>query len=99
MNDGDDPASSREIHYNLGMLSEHVKEVHRARPFRPFTLRLTDGRAVHVPHPEVLAFLGAGRTIAVSYPKTDHFELIDLLLVNSVEVGKPASSSRRRRAG
>jgi len=78
---------------------EQVKAVHKARPFRPFTLRLTDGRAVHVAHPEVLAFLGAGRTIAVSYPKTDHFELIDLLLVNSVEVGKPQGGERKRRAG
>jgi hypothetical protein len=81
------------------MISEHVKEIHSARPFRPFTLRLADGRGVHIAHPEVLAFLGAGRTIAVSYPKTDHFELIDLLLVNSVEVGKPVNGSRRRRAG
>lgn len=81
------------------MVSEHVKEIHQARPFRPFTLRLADGRGVHVAHPEVLAFLGAGRTIAVSYPKTDHFELIDLLLVNSVEVGKPVSGSTKRRAG
>ncbi len=80
------------------MISEHVNEVHQARPFRPFTLRLADGRGVHVAHPEVLAFLGAGRTIAVSDPKTDHFELIDLLLVNSVQVGKPlrGPASKRR---
>jgi hypothetical protein len=74
-----------------------LRDVHRARPFRPFILRLADGRSIRVDHPELMAFLGAGRTIAVSYPESDHFELIDLLLVNSVEVGRPRRGDQGRR--
>lgn len=74
----------------------HLLSVIKAEPYRPFVLHLSSGRVMKIDHPENVAFLGNGSNIAVSYPKTDHFEIIPLLLVASVEVGRPAP--RRRSA-
>ncbi|MEX2219993.1 MAG: hypothetical protein WD749_14670 [Phycisphaerales bacterium] len=80
------------------MTIESLREVVRSDPFRPFTLRLADGRSIHVHNPDNVAFLGSGRTLFVAHPRSDRFELVDLLLINSVEVGGNGAS-RRRRAG
>lgn len=79
---------------------KHLKQLYEARPFRPFTMCLADGRKRHVPHPELMAFLGNGRTVFWADGKSDAFELIDLILIVSAEVG-PSSHGRseRRRAG
>ncbi len=79
---------------------KHLKELHAARPFRPFTMHHADGRSRAVPHPELMAFLGNGRTVFWSDAHSDGFELIDLILIIAVEVGASESrNGRRRRAG
>jgi hypothetical protein len=75
-----------------------LKEVIDAEPFRPFTLRLADGRSVQVENPHMVAFLGTGRTLFVAHPKSDPFELINLLLINSVIVGNGKNPEQRRRS-
>lgn len=74
----------------------HLLTVLKAEPFRPSVLHLSSGRDVRVDHPENVAFLGNGSNIAVSYPRTDDFEIAPLLFVASVEIGRP--SQRRRSA-
>ena len=65
---------------------EQLKQVHQARPFRPFSLHLADGRTIQVRHPEFLAQSPGGRIVNVA--TGDHsFEWIDLLLVTSIEIG------------
>lgn len=64
---------------------EHLRKVHQARPFRPFTLHIADGRAITVPHPEFLAQFPTGRAVIVTQANDD-YEVIDLLLVSSIEV-------------
>ena len=80
------------------MTNEQLKIAHEARPFRPFRLHLADGRAFAVDHPEFLAQTPAGRTVIVTMPD-ERFEVIDLLLVTSLEVlnGKDGRRARRRR--
>jgi len=65
---------------------EQLREVHQARPFRPFTLHIADGREITVPHPEFLAQFPTGRAVIVTQPNDD-YDVIDLLLVFSIEVG------------
>ena len=48
------------------MTVKELREVHQARPFQPFTLELTDGQKVDVPHPEFLMFSRRGRTVVVA---------------------------------
>ncbi len=81
------------------MTIQALTEVIDADPFRAFTLRLADGRAIRVANPHSVAFLGSGRTLFVAHDKQDKFELIDLLLINSVEVStSPGSAGKRRRS-
>lgn len=75
-----------------------MKQVLDADPFRPFTLRLADGRALRVLNPHNVAFLGNGRTLFVAHHKSEQFELIDLLLVNSIVVGNSQTPRRRKSA-
>ena len=65
------------------MTIEFFERAHKAHPFRPFSLRLADGRSIPVPHPEFLAFNGRSRTAIVT-DEGDGFEVVDLLLVISL---------------
>jgi len=79
------------------MTVEQLREMSGARPFRAFRLHLADGRALDVDHPEFLMPSRSGRTIVVSKPN-DTFEIVDLLLVTSLELlnGQSRGSRRRR---
>ncbi len=76
------------------MQMKELQAVYRHQPFRPFVMHLADGRKVRVAHPEFMAVSPAGRS-AVVYDKTGGFEVIDLLLVTSIEVRNGASRSRK----
>jgi hypothetical protein len=65
------------------MTVETLDKAYRANPFRPFTLRLADGRSLPVPHPEFLAYNPKGR-IAIVIDDNDAAEFVDLLLVVSL---------------
>ncbi|MCH2135424.1 MAG: hypothetical protein MK101_02455 [Phycisphaerales bacterium] len=53
-------------------------------PFRPFLLRLTDGRAISVPHPEFLSVSPTGRTCVVW--KTDGTQhILSVSLITSID--------------
>jgi hypothetical protein len=67
------------------MTIEQLRNVHRAQPFRPFTIHLADGRNLLVPHPDFLSHSPTGRTIIVYHPD-DAFSIIDLLLVTELEI-------------
>lgn len=66
------------------MTIEQLKQMHEARPFQPFRIHLADGRHLDVRHSEFLARSPSGRTIML-YKADDSFEIVDLLLVTSLE--------------
>ncbi|MFO0896447.1 MAG: hypothetical protein U0836_03360 [Pirellulales bacterium] len=78
------------------MTSEQIRGLHQAKPFEPFTLNLADGRAIDVPHPELLLQTQGGRTIFVN-THDEIVEIIDLLLVTSVSRGAAPTGRKRRR--
>lgn len=80
------------------MTTEGLRAYHLARPFRPFTLHLADGRSFRVEHPEFLAVTGGGRTIIVTFPRSERVEMIDLLMVTSISTGEGKGRNRRRAA-
>ena len=61
----------------------------QARPFRRFSLRLTDGSLVAVPHPEFILLTQGGRTAVVNTEGED-FRILDLSLVTAIEVESPS---------
>ena len=80
------------------MTIEQLRQMHQARPFTPFRVHVADGRHLDVGHPEFLAHIPTGRTIMIARPD-ESFEVIDLLLVTSLEPidGKPRSRRQRRK--
>lgn len=78
------------------MTIQQLRKVYEARPFVPFTLHLAGGRSVHVRSPEFMHVAPkAERTFAVY--DDESYDVIDLLLVDSIEVGNGRSHSRRGR--
>jgi hypothetical protein len=71
----------------------HLRDMVKARPFKPFRLHIGGGRALDAPHPDFVAIHPAGRVVIVFRSK-DQFEIVDPLLVTSIEVG---NGTRRRK--
>jgi hypothetical protein len=71
-----------------------IKELYDARPFRPFNIRLADGRKIPVRHREFVAISPSGRTMIVYQPDDSH-DIIDILLITSLEVRNGRHSSSR----
>ena len=73
------------------MTTEQLQTAHRASPFRPFSIRLADGRSFVVQHPDFLSRSPSGRTVIVHKPD-DSYSVLDLLLVTELEF--PPSEKR-----
>jgi hypothetical protein len=69
------------------MTIERIRELHSAKPFRPFILHLADGREIQVRHQEFMAMGPGGRTIVI-FHQDDSLNIVDLLLVTDVEIGR-----------
>jgi len=69
----------------MHMTVEQLKNVHRAQPFRPFTIHMGDGRSFYVKHPDYISRSPSGRTIIV-HGDDDSFSILDMLLVTELEV-------------
>jgi hypothetical protein len=72
-----------------------TEALHQAHAARSFVLRLGDGQALPVEHPEMLAYAPKSRT-AVVYQANGAFEIVDLPLVTRLEVPPPRGGGGRR---
>ena len=69
---------------------EQLRQAKDRRPFRPFWIRMADGREIEVRHPDAVSWGGdQGRIVSYVSPE-DEWELIDIALVTSL--GGPAPS-------
>jgi hypothetical protein len=71
------------------MTIEQLQAAIHATPFRPFTVRMADGRAFPVPHPDFIAH--AGRTAVIVEPDGG-YHVVDLLLMTELEGTRPSTS-------
>jgi hypothetical protein len=75
-----------------------IREALHRQPFQPFTLRLADGRSLHVPHPDFVA-VGNRRIVVVS--EDDTTSMVDPLLIVSIDTapaqGKGGNGKSRQR--
>lgn len=76
------------------MTLDGILEQNRARPFRPFIIHMADGRKFRVEHPEFLAISGH-RTVLLGRSSNDGFDILDAMLITSLEV----INSKSRRSG
>jgi hypothetical protein len=77
------------------MTIEQLRNAHRTLPFRPFTIRVADGRSFLIKHPDYLSHSPSGRTVIV-YGEGDDFSILDLLLVSELEFHSNGKRSPRR---
>jgi len=77
------------------MTIDQARRLHRAQPFQPFRIHLADSRSLDVTHPEAMAINEPGRTISVAH--NGAFEIVDLLLVTTLETLNGHSRQTRRR--
>lgn len=68
------------------MTLERLREVHQARPFKPFRLHLADGRTLHVTLAESLAYNPTGGRTGAYVAPDESTHVVDLLWVSRIEV-------------
>jgi hypothetical protein len=67
------------------MTTEQFKATLHLQPFRPFTIRMVDGRSFGVAHPDFVAQSQSGRTVIV-FQADESYSVLDLLLMSELEV-------------
>jgi hypothetical protein len=67
------------------MTKEAIKEHLEAVPFRPFTVRLTDGRPCLVPARDFAHLAPNGRTLVVFTAGGDGVRVLDVALITEIE--------------
>ncbi len=79
------------------MTIERIRTMLGERPFRPFDIYTSDGKVVTVKAPDFAWIHPSGRTMYVCpNPAVDADEVIDLLHVTKLGVGKGSGGGRRR---
>ena len=66
------------------MTVDQIRSLQDAAPFRAFRLHMANGKSVRAPHPDFMSLSPTGRILTV-YRAHDSFEVIDTLLVTSIE--------------
>ena len=69
------------------MTIDQLRRTLRAQPFRPFKLHMGDGRSLRVTHPDFLWIPPEGNRTVIVSTGADDFEIVDMRLVVSIEVG------------
>jgi hypothetical protein len=72
------------------MSIEGIKEALRQAPFRPFILRMVTGKEFTVDHPDFISASRSYRRLYVSTNQDDRVEMVDTLLVESLQYGQGA---------
>lgn len=67
------------------MTTEQFKTTLHLQPFKPFTIRMADGRTFQVSHPDFVAQSPSGRTVIVFQPD-ESYSVLDLLLMTELQV-------------
>jgi hypothetical protein len=71
-----------------------VREACRKQPFTPFSLRLADGRELHIPHPDFVFVTPGGRRVVV-VGQDESMSIIEPLLIVSIDyAGEPAEQRK-----
>ena len=73
------------------MTSQQLRAALQATPYRPFTIRMADGRSFEVPHPDFLLLTPGGRT-AFACQTEEEFSIVDVMLMTEIEFRAMARS-------
>jgi hypothetical protein len=78
-----------------------LKELHQAKPFKPFDIHVSDGDVLRISHPELLWLHPGGRTVFVARGPRDEdgTAIVDLLLVTKLVTSSGADKGQGDRKG
>jgi hypothetical protein len=75
------------------MRVDEIRAALTKRPFRSFLVRLADGRAIRIEHPDFALLSPDGRTL-IAYQRDNSFNIIDVMLVLDLEIGPPPTPAQ-----
>ena len=78
------------------MRVDELRKALRAEPFKPFLVRVADGREYDVRHPEFMMIAPSGKTVAV-YGPDDLADFIDTLMITSLHFRNGKAKRPRRK--
>lgn len=78
------------------MTADALREKLDAEPFKPFQMRMPDGRALRVPHSEFVSLAPSGRIAIIWKGEGERYSTVDLLLVSDLEPMQKNGKRRRR---
>ncbi len=70
------------------MTKDAIREHINAAPFRPFSVRLTDGRSYPIPGPDYAQVSPNGRLLSIWTHGGDAQRLLDVALITEIELGE-----------
>ncbi len=73
------------------MNAEALRDLLKRQPFRPFTIRLSNGEAYEVRHPEFVILLKS--TLVIGFPDPDRISIASLLHINNIDFPDHATAS------
>lgn len=77
------------------MTIEKLRDVARARPFRPFSICLADGRSLRVRSPENIFITPEAQRTFIVAESGEEYKIIDLLHVSSIDFTNGRRRTRR----
>ncbi len=83
------------------MNPDQLEKLRIERPFRAFTIHVSDGSQYPIPSSEYIQRTKSGRTISVLAQDGETFEIIDMIHVTKITTGEPtelAPEEPRRRS-
>ncbi len=66
-----------------------IREAMHAQPFRPFSLRLADGRELTIRHPDFIAIAPNEWSVSVYYSDDSRMSVLEPQMIVSVEKSVP----------
>lgn len=82
------------------MKFEDLKMAHRAEPFKPFDVCLSDGRTYTVPHPDFLFFFPGNQRTVIVASRDGTGAFVNVMLITALDFDGPKKKrSRRKKAG
>ncbi len=72
-----------------------LHDINRTTPFRPYTVRTTDGDAIHVPHPDFMLIPPIGETVIVVDRKGGK-HIVDADHITKLEIRRGGSAKPAR---
>jgi hypothetical protein len=70
--------------YICGMNVKNIREFCEEKPFKPFDVRLADGRAIPVEHPELVLYPPTGQEVII-YQPDNSFDFIGVFQITSLK--------------